>query len=96
MQSSHVPSVHFPVAHLADAAVPFSAAFAAIFAVSAFDAAFTSAAVSAAFLSAAARACGDPDTAARLEGPLDAKYLVRRNGHVYLDLNRDWRIGATA
>ena len=55
-----------------------------------------SAAVSAAFLSAAARACDDPDTAARLEGPLDAKYLVRRNGHVYLDLNRDWRIGATA
>ena len=55
-----------------------------------------SAAVSAAFLSAAARACDDPDTASRLEGPLDAKYLVRRNGHVYLDLNRDWRIGATA
>ena len=55
-----------------------------------------SAAVSAAFLSAAARACDDAETAARLEGPLDAKYLVRRNGRVYLDLNRDWRIGATA
>ena len=55
-----------------------------------------SAAVSAAFLSVAARACDNPETAARLEGPLDAKYLVHRNGHVYLNLNRDWRIGATA
>jgi len=55
-----------------------------------------SAAVSAAFLSAAARACDDPATAARLEGPLDAHYLVHKNGHVYLNLNRDWRIGATA
>ena len=36
-----------------------------------------SAAVSAAFLSTAARACDDPETAARLEGPLDAKYLVQ-------------------
>ena len=55
-----------------------------------------SAAVAAAFLCAAARACDDPDTAARLEGPLDAKYLVRRVGRYYLDLDREWRIGASA
>ena len=55
-----------------------------------------SASVAAAFLCAAARACDDPATAARLEGPLDAKYLVRRAGRYYLDLDREWRIGASA
>ena len=45
---------------------------------------------------AAARACDDPATAARLEGPLDAKSLVRRAGRYYLDLDREWRIGASA
>ena len=55
-----------------------------------------SASVAAAFLCAAARACDDPATAARLETPLDAKFLVRRAGHYYLDLDREWRIGASA
>ncbi len=47
------------------------------------------------FLAAAARACDDPDTAARLEG-IAARNLVRRDGMVYLDVGREWRIGATA
>lgn len=51
--------------------------------------------VSAVFLAAAARANDDPTTAARLERAVDA-YLVRKNGFYYLDLNREWRIGATA
>ncbi|MBP5322017.1 MAG: hypothetical protein J6334_13655, partial [Kiritimatiellae bacterium] len=55
-----------------------------------------SASVAAAFLCAAARACDDPATAERLEKPLDAKYLVRRTGRYYLDLDRQWRIGASA
>ena len=52
--------------------------------------------VAAAFLCAAARACDDPATAERLEKPLDSKYLVRRAGRYYLDLDREWRIGASA
>ena len=46
--------------------------------------------------SAAARACGDTETAARLEKGLDAKYLRRDGGFYWLDLNREWRIGSTA
>ena len=46
-------------------------------------------------LAAAARACDDPDTAARLEG-IAARNLVRRDGMAYLDVGREWRIGATA
>ncbi len=49
----------------------------------------------ASFLAAAARACDDPETAARLDGLCD-RALVRRNGMLYLDTLRDWRIGATA
>ena len=52
--------------------------------------------VTAAFLAAAARACEDAETAERLERAVDAKGLVRRDGMYYLDLNRRWRIGATA
>ena len=52
--------------------------------------------VAAAFLSAAARACDDAATAERLERALDARHLVRRDGFLYLDLDRAWRIGATA
>ena len=47
------------------------------------------------FLAAAARACDDPVTAKRLELLID-RVLVRRNGMLYLDTPRDWRIGATA
>jgi len=52
--------------------------------------------VLAAFLAAAARACDDPDSAERLEKPLDAKYLRRANGFYWLGVKRRWRIGATA
>ena len=52
--------------------------------------------VAATFLAAAARACGDSATAERLEKPLDAKYLRRDGGMFWLDLSREWRIGATA
>ena len=52
--------------------------------------------VAAAFLCAAARACDDPATAERREKPLDSKYLVRCAGRYYLDLDREWRIGASA
>ena len=52
--------------------------------------------VLAAFLSAAARACDDPAFAERLERPLDAKYLRRKNGFYWLDVGREWRIGTTA
>ena len=52
--------------------------------------------VAAAFLCAAARACDDPATAERLEKPLDSKYLVHCAGRYYLDLDREWRIGASA
>lgn len=55
-----------------------------------------SSAVSCVFLSAAARACDDVATAERLERAVDAKFLVRRNGLYYLNLDRRWRIGATA
>jgi len=54
------------------------------------------ASVAAAFLAAAARACDDPATAVRLEGPLDAKYLIHRPGRYYLNLDSNWRIGASA
>ena len=52
--------------------------------------------VAAAFLAAAARACGDAPTAVRLEKSVDAAYLVRKDGLPYLDLGREWRLGATA
>ena len=51
--------------------------------------------VAAAFLAAAARANDDTVTAERLERAVDT-YLVRTNGLYYLNLNREWRIGATA
>ena len=47
------------------------------------------------FLAAAARACDDPDTAGRLER-IASRSLVRRDGMLYLDVGRDWRIGSTA
>ena len=47
------------------------------------------------FLAAAARACDDAVTAERLESIVD-RSLVRRDGVMYLDVNREWRIGATA
>ena len=43
----------------------------------------------------AARANDDPSTAERLEKAVD-RYLVRPNGLYYLNLNREWRIGASA
>ena len=52
--------------------------------------------VLAAFLAAAARACGDPVTAERLEKPLDAKYLRQNDGFYWLEVTREWRVGATA
>ena len=52
--------------------------------------------VSAVFLAAAARANDDPETAERLEKSVDARFLVRTNGFYYLELNREWRIGASA
>ena len=55
-----------------------------------------SASVAAVFLAAAARACSDPETAERLEKSVDAKYLRREGGLLWLDVNREWRIGATA
>ena len=55
-----------------------------------------SASVASVFLAAAARACSDPETAERLERAVDAKYLRREGGLFWLDLNREWRIGATA
>ena len=51
--------------------------------------------VSSVFLAAAARANDDPATAMRLEKAVD-RYLVRPNGLYYLNLDRTWRIGATA
>ena len=48
------------------------------------------------FLAAAARACSDTATAERLERTVDAKYLRREGGLYFLDLDRRWRIGATA
>ena len=52
--------------------------------------------VASVFLAAAARACSDAETAARLEEAVDARYLKRKDGMLYLDLDRSWRIGATA
>ncbi|MBO4647186.1 MAG: hypothetical protein J5806_03415 [Lentisphaeria bacterium] len=52
--------------------------------------------VLAVFLAAAARVCDDPASAERLERPLDAKYLRRENGFYWLEVKREWRIGATA
>ena len=52
--------------------------------------------VLAAFLAAAARACDDPVSAERLEKPLDAKYLRREGGFYWLEIRREWLIGATA
>ena len=52
--------------------------------------------VSAIFLAAAARACDDSETAERLESLVDARYLRRENGRLWLDLDPQWRIGATA
>ena len=52
--------------------------------------------VAASFLAAAARACGDDSTARRLEIALDSLYLRRDGGMYWLDLNREWRVGATA
>ncbi len=51
--------------------------------------------VAATFLAAAARACDDTATAERLERLAD-RALVRRDGMLYLDVSREWRIGATA
>ena len=45
--------------------------------------------------STAARACDDPATAERLER-IASRSLVRQDGMLYLDVGRDWRIGATA
>lgn len=47
------------------------------------------------FLAAAARACDDSATAARLEAISD-RSLVRRDGMLWLDVGREWRVGATA
>ena len=45
---------------------------------------------------AAARVCSDPETAERPESAVDSKYLKREGGLLWLDVNREWRIGATA
>ena len=55
-----------------------------------------SASVASVFLAAASRACSDAETAERLERVVDAKYLRREGGLIWLDVNREWRIGATA
>lgn len=47
------------------------------------------------FLAAAARACGDPASALRLEAISD-RALVRKDGMLWLDVGREWRVGATA
>ena len=47
------------------------------------------------FLAAAARACDDGATAQRLERLAD-RSLVRKDGMFYLEVGREWRIGATA
>jgi len=53
-------------------------------------------AVSAVFLAAAARACDDEATALRLEKAVDERYLSRGEAGYCLNVNREWRIGATA
>ena len=52
--------------------------------------------VEAVFLAAAARTCDDAPTASRLESVIDAKFLSRKDGFFMLDMDREWRIGATA
>ena len=47
------------------------------------------------FLAAAARACGDRERAERFERIAD-RSLARRGGMYYLDVGREWRIGASA
>lgn len=51
--------------------------------------------VSAVFLAAAARACDDPETALKLEGIAD-RHLKSASGEYWLDIDRQWRIGASA
>jgi len=53
-------------------------------------------AVAAVFLAAAARACDDPATAERLEKPVDARFLRSVKGLPVVEVDRNWRIGATA
>ncbi len=53
-------------------------------------------AVASVFLAAAARACSDHATAERLERAVDGRFLRRDGGLFRLDLNREWRIGASA
>ena len=53
------------------------------------------ASASAPFIAAAARACDDNETAERLEAITDRR-LVRKDGMYYLNIPRDWRVGATA
>ena len=60
------------------------------------DPQLVSASVASVFLAAAARACSDAETAERLERAVDAKYLKRKDGLLWLDMGREWRIGATA
>lgn len=50
----------------------------------------------AATLAAAARACGDNDTAERLEAWLDSRFLKQKDGKAWLESNPKWRIGVTA
>ena len=50
---------------------------------------------SAVFLAAAARACDDTATAARLEKLVEPR-LSRKDGMLYVDVGREWRIGVTA
>ena len=47
------------------------------------------------FLAAAARVCDDPASALRLEAISD-RALVRKDGMLWLDVGREWRVGATA
>ena len=47
------------------------------------------------FLAPAARACDDTETAERLEA-LMTPYLKRDGDDYYLDVGREWRVGATA
>jgi hypothetical protein len=50
----------------------------------------------ASFLAPAARACGDAETAARLEAWLDAGFRRTENGQTWLATNPEWQIGVTA
>ncbi len=53
-------------------------------------------AATASFLAAAARACGDAETAGRLEAWLDRHFRKADAGRVWLDTNREWRTGINA